>query len=170
MAVRYEQGDYVSERRNPLVRSPKGGRLLSALQLPWFATLPPRGFGVITVTGRRSGKARRKCVRAIRAGDKAYLVAIGGPKAAWRKNVAANPRVSLRLRGGWSPGVVRAPQDGAEAGEAMAAFCRTVNPFDYVECCVHRRGRPTRAKIVELHRAWFDGGTPLIVDLQGEVP
>jgi len=28
-----------------------------------------------------------------------------------------------------------------------------------------RSGRPTRTKIEELHRTWFERGTPLIVDL-----
>jgi hypothetical protein len=31
---------------------------------------------------------------------------------------------------------------------------------------VHRKGRPTRAKIVELHRAWFEGGVPLVIELR----
>jgi len=47
----------------------------------------------------------------------------------------------------------------------MAAYCETVNPFDYAECAVHRRGRPTRSKIKELHRNWFEGGIPMIIEL-----
>ena len=40
----------------------------------------------------------------------------------------------------------------------MEAYCETVNPIDYVECVIWRSGRPTRAKIKELHRNWFHDG------------
>jgi deazaflavin-dependent oxidoreductase (nitroreductase family) len=162
----YVDGNYEPERRfNPFVRSPRGGRVLSALQLPFFTLLPPGGFGVLTTTGRRTGKARRKCVRAIRRQDHAYLVSIGGERAAWVMNVRANPSVRLRIRGGTFSGVARELHDPAELERAMEAYCGTVNRFDYAECSMHRRGRPTRPKIQELHRAWFGGGLPLVVEL-----
>jgi deazaflavin-dependent oxidoreductase (nitroreductase family) len=154
----------VAERkRNPFLRSATGGRVLSALQAPWFSLRPPRGFGVLTTTGRRTGKARRKCVRAIRRGERAYIVSIR--PSAWLKNVQANPSVRLRIRGGTFAGVVREPRDPGEARQAMDAYCETVNPFDYAECAMWRRGRPTPARIRELHRGWFEHGTPLVVDL-----
>jgi deazaflavin-dependent oxidoreductase (nitroreductase family) len=164
----YVDGRYVPERsKNPLVRSTAGGRVLSALQLPFFTMLPPSGFGVIATTGRRTGKTRRKCIRAIRRGDKAYLVSIPGAQAAWLRNVRANPNVRLRIRGGSFSGHARELRDPAERQEAMTAYCETINPFDYAECAMHRRGRPTRSKIQELHRSWFDGGIPLVVELVG---
>ena len=155
----------VERKRNPFIRSARGGRTLSALMLPWFWLLPPRRFGVLTTTGRRTGKARRRCVRAVREGDRAYLVAIGGSTSAWVRNVEADPRVRLRLRGGTFAGRARrlAPD---EAAPARATFCETLSPMDYLECALHRPGRPTRAKIVELHRRWFDTGTPLVVELE----
>jgi deazaflavin-dependent oxidoreductase (nitroreductase family) len=157
---------YVAERkRNPFISSATGGRVLSALQLPWFTVLPPRGFGVLTTTGRKTGKRRRRCVRAIHRGDRAYLVAIGGDRAAWVKNIRANPSVRLRIRGGSFTGVARDPRDAAEARDAMAAYCGTLNPFDYAECALHRPGRPSRSKIQELHRGWFEKGSPLVVEL-----
>lgn len=163
----YDGDRYVAERRyNPLVRSLGGARVLSALQLPSFMVRPPFGFGVITTTGRKTGKARRKCVRAIRSGNKAYLVSIGGAHAAWLKNIRANPNVHLRIPGGTFSGVARELNETAKLQQAMAAYCETVNRFDYAECAVHRRGRPTRSKIKELHRAWFDGGIPLMVELE----
>lgn len=162
----YVDDRYVAERRyNPFMRSLGGARVLSALQLPFFTVRPPSGFGVITTTGRRTGKTRRKCVRAIRTGNKAYLVSIGGAHAAWLKNIRANPNVRLRIRGGTFSGVARELTETAETQQAMAAYCETVNRFDYAECAAHRRGRPTRSKIKELHRAWFDGGIPLVVEL-----
>ncbi|KIA60116.1 hypothetical protein [Nocardia vulneris] len=40
-----------------------------------------------------------------------------------------------------------------------------LTPTDYGECAVHRRGLPSRAKIQELHRYWFDTGNPLVIEL-----
>jgi deazaflavin-dependent oxidoreductase (nitroreductase family) len=160
----------VTERkRNPFIGSPGGGRVLSALMLPWFLLRPPRGFGVLTTTGRRTGKARRKCVRAIRRGDRAYLVAIGGPRAAWLKNLQATPSVRLRIRGGTFAGIARElEQDAAEMQEARDAFCETIHRFDYYEGRMHRPGRPSEVKIKELHRSWFATGTPLVIELRAD--
>lgn len=163
----YVGGRYVAERvRNPLVQTPLGGRILSASQLPLFKLRPPEGFGVLTTTGRRTGKKRSRCVRAIRRGDRVFLVAIGGEHSAWLKNARANPDVRLRLRDGTYAGTARELLDSAEHDEAMEAFCGTVNRFDYLECRAHRRGRPTRERIVELHRTWFAGGVPLVIELR----
>jgi deazaflavin-dependent oxidoreductase (nitroreductase family) len=160
-------GAYAAERaRNPFLRSSAGGRVLSALMLPWFAVRPPAGFGVLTTTGRKTGKRRRKCIRAVRVGNRAYIVSIR--PSAWLRNVGADPSVRLRVRGGTFAGVARALDETAETRAAVAAYCETVNPFDYVECTMWRRGRPTRAKVRALHRAWFDQGTPLLIELKRE--
>ena len=80
-----------------------------ALMLPFLQLLPSPGFGVITTTGRKTGKARRKCIRVVRRGDRAYLVQLRPPAlamerptavAAWVWNIRANPNVKLRIRGG----------------------------------------------------------------------
>ena len=163
----YVEGRYVAERRrNPLVQTPLGGRILSASQLPLFKLRPPRGFGVLTTTGRRTGKKRSRCVRAIRHGDRVFLLAIGGERSAWLKNARANSDVRLRLRGGTHAGVARELRDDAEREEAMTVYCDTINPFDYLECYAHRFGRPEREKIQELHRSWFEGGVPLVIELR----
>jgi deazaflavin-dependent oxidoreductase (nitroreductase family) len=94
-------------RKTVLGVSFHGGRILSASQLDWFTLLPPRGFGVLTTTGRKSGKKRRKCIRAIRRGERVYVVSIGGARAAWLKNLQADPAVSLRIRGGRFKGRAR---------------------------------------------------------------
>ena len=156
---------HVSERKhNPFTSSPAGGRALSALQLPFFLLRPPSGFGVLTTTGRRTGKTRRKCIRAIRGDGKAYIVAIKG-RTAWGKNIQANPGVRLRIRGGTFVGVAGEPRGAAETQQAKEAYCETVNPFDYLAYTLWRKGRPTRTKIKELHRSWFDEGGPLVVEL-----
>jgi deazaflavin-dependent oxidoreductase (nitroreductase family) len=155
---------YVSERqRNPFVRSARGGRVLSALMLPWFTVRPPRGFGVLTTTGRRTGKTRRKCVRAIRRGNQVYIVSIR--PTAWLANIRAEPNVRLRIPGGTFSGVARELREPLKTQEAKAAYCGTVVPVDYPECSMHRRGRPTRPNIEELLGTWFDEGIPLVVEL-----
>jgi deazaflavin-dependent oxidoreductase (nitroreductase family) len=159
----------VSERKhNPFTSSAAGGRALSALQLPFFALRPPCGFGVLTTTGRRTGKTRRKCIRAIHADGKAYIVAIKG-RTAWAKNIQANPGVRLRIRGGTFAGVARELRGTAEMQQAKEAYCETVNPFDYLAYTLWRKGRPTAAKIKELHGSWFDEGGPLVVELQPRI-
>jgi deazaflavin-dependent oxidoreductase (nitroreductase family) len=157
-----------------VIRSAKDGRALSAVMLPFFELRPPSGYGVITTTGRKTGKVRRKCVRVIRRGNKAYIVQLRPPKlaaerpsavAAWVWNIRANPNVRLRIRGGTFAGVARELTEPAELEQAREALCETVNLFDYGECDLHLRGLPTRAKIKELHRYWFDTGIPLAVEL-----
>jgi deazaflavin-dependent oxidoreductase (nitroreductase family) len=142
--------------------------------LPFVLLLPPAGFGVLTTTGRKSGKARRKCIRVSRRGDKAYLVQLRPPElamtrptavAAWVWNIRSNPNVTLRIRGGTFAGVARELEDPAELAEAREALCETVNLTDYSECSLHLRGLPTPSKIKELHHFWFETGIPIVVDL-----
>ena len=156
-----------------LIRSARGGRILSAIMLPFFLIRPPAGFGVLTTTGRKTGKARQKCIRAIRRGRKVYIVQLRPPElaitrpsavAAWVWNIRSNPNVTLRVRGGTFAGVARELKDPAELADAREAFCETVKLFDYGECATHMRGRPTRSKIQELHWYWFETGIPLAIE------
>ena len=162
-----------SHRR--IIRSAAGGRAASAVTLPYMLALPPAGYGVLTTTGRKSGKTRRKCLRAIRREEVVYLsmlrppiVAIESPSivSAWVLNLRANPAVQLRIRGGTFAGVAREVSDEAELGEAREAFCETVVPFDYVSGNLHLRGIPSRAKVLDFNRYWFDTGIPLVVELK----
>jgi deazaflavin-dependent oxidoreductase (nitroreductase family) len=172
-SVRAAAEQHASKHRR-LLRSPRDGKWLSAMMLPFFLLRPPSGFGVIETTGRKSGKLRRKCVRVIRRGEVAYVVQLRPPEVAlrnpaalsgWLLNIRANPNVKLRMRGGTFSGVARELSDPAELAEAGEAFCETVHLFDYGECDAHLRGLPSRAKIKELHRYWFDTGVPLVVEL-----
>ena len=159
-----------------LIRSPHHGRVLSATQLPLFMVRPPRGFGVITTTGRRSGKPRRKCVRMARRGDRVYIVQLRPPEvaikrpwsvSAWLLNIRANPEVEIRMRGGTFAGTARELEEPAELEVAREAICDPVHAFDFGECLTHMRGLPTREKIRDLHRYWFDTGIPVVVELRG---
>ncbi|RDI50862.1 nitroreductase family deazaflavin-dependent oxidoreductase [Nocardia mexicana] len=171
-ALRYTDGQYIPERfrrwstRPPTLRGRRiFSRTLHAVHRPWFAVRLPRGVGVLFTTGRRTGRLRRAYVKAIRDGDRAYLVSIPGVHALWYKNIQHDPRVELHLPGGGFEGRARELRDDAERRQAYDAFCGRVHPFDYVENAFHRRGRPSRSKIIELHEAWFDGGHPLVIDL-----
>ena len=159
-----------------LIRAARGGRILSALMLPFFALGTPPGYAVITTTGRSSGRRRRKCIRAIRRGEKVFLVqlrppalAIQRPNAvsAWVWNLRANPHVQLRIGRRDYAGVAREIDDPVELEHAREAICETVHLIDYDECALHLRGFPTREKVKALHRYWFDTGIPLVIELSG---
>jgi deazaflavin-dependent oxidoreductase (nitroreductase family) len=158
---------YEAERkRNPLIRSGAGARALNAIHRPWFTLRLPRAYGELTTTGRKSGKARRRYLRAVRRGNKVYVVAIkGADSSGWAKNLQANPKVRLRIRDGTFEGTAREVSDAEEAREGREAYCEMVGPFEQVEYTMWRKGRPTAAKIRELHRAWFEQGTPLVIEL-----
>ncbi len=161
-------------KRHPFVRSAAGGRTLSALMLPLLAIRPPTGYGVITTAGRKTGKLRRRCLRAIQHGDVVYVVMLRPPivaverpgtVSAWVLNIRADPKVRVRLAGGSFAGVARELREVGELERARRAFCEPVVPLDYMECNLHLRGVPSRAKIREMHRYWFDTGIPLAVEL-----
>jgi len=166
------------EKHRRLLSSGRDGRVLSALMLPLMHWSPPTGYGVLTTTGRKTGKPRSKCVRVIRRGERAYLVALRPPHVAmarpdavhaWVWNIRANPTVRLRIPGGTFDGVAREITDTAELWRARAAICDAVHATDYGECVLHLQGLPTRRKIQELHRYWFDTGIPVVIDLK-EIP
>jgi len=157
-----------------LLRSDRDGRILSALMLPLLWPHAPKGFAVLATTGRRSGKTRRKCVRAIRRGNRVYIVGLRPPElaierptavSAWVWNIRANPNVRLHIGLRTHSGTAREINDTVERERAREVICETVNASDYGECILHLRGLPTRAKITALHRYWFDTGIPLVVDL-----
>jgi len=167
-----------AEREAPkhgrLFKSARDGRILSAIMLPFYAFATAPGHGVLTTNGRKSGKARRTCIRAIRRGDTAYLVMLRPPAlsienptavAAWVLNIRANPNVRLKLGRRVYRGTAREMADSTELQAAREAICNTVHLIDYGECDLHLRGLPSRTKIKELHRYWFDTGIPIAIDL-----
>ena len=151
---------------NPLTTTPKGGRVLNAIQVPLFLLLPPRGVAVLTTIGRKTGKKRRNCVRAIRVGNKVVLVSLRGRYGGWYRNLIANPNVELRIRDGRFRGIARELRDTAEWDEARHAYCETITLFDRLEYLNHRTGRPTSDRIRKLHSRWFSISAPVVVDLE----
>ena len=150
---------------NPLTTTRVGARILNALQVPLFRLLPPRGYAVLTTTGRKTGKTRRNCVRAIRDGDKVYLVSLPGRYGGWFRNIEAHPQVTLRMRGGTFDGVAREITDPAEHQTARNIYCGTLTPFDRGTYLVHRPGRPTPERIKAMLERWFAVCTPLVVEV-----
>jgi deazaflavin-dependent oxidoreductase (nitroreductase family) len=158
---------FESERKhNPFVSSGDGALALNLLHRPWFAVRLPLGYGTLATRGRKSGKTRRRNMRAIRDGDKVYVVAIKGDSiTGWAKNARAEPRVRLRIRDGTFDGVARDLRPD-EIERAREVYCDgPVGPFEYVEYRMWKKGRPTPERIRALHRAWFEQGTPMVIDL-----
>ena len=148
----------------------RSGRVLSAAQLPLFKVRPPRDYGIFTTRGRRTGKKRSRCVRVVRRDDRAYLVAIKGASVtAWAKNALADPGVKLRLRDGTFEGTAREPRPD-EREEARAAYSARVGWFERGEWRIWRDDPFTPEKSKEMHRHWFDTGTPFVVELAAQVP
>jgi deazaflavin-dependent oxidoreductase (nitroreductase family) len=158
-----------------LITSPKHGQILSALMLPDYRLATPPGHAVLTTTGRKTGKARRKVIRAIRQDDRVYIVQLRPPKpaiqtplmvAAWVLNIRANPHVRLKLGRRTYAAVMREIDAPAELARARQIFCEPVHMVDYGESMLHLKGMPSHRKIRDLHRYWFDTGVPLVAELQ----
>jgi deazaflavin-dependent oxidoreductase (nitroreductase family) len=173
-AIREAARDEAPKHRR-LLRSARDGRVLSALMLPLLWPHAPAGFAVLTTTGRKSGKTRRKCVRAIRRGDRVYIVALRPPElaierptavSAWVWNIRANPTARIHIGLRTHSGTAREIDDPIELERAREVICETLNAGEYVECALHLRGVPTRDKIKALHRYWFDTGIPIVVELR----
>jgi deazaflavin-dependent oxidoreductase (nitroreductase family) len=159
-----------------LITSPKHGQILSGLMLPGYAIgSVPTGHALLTTTGRKTGKRRRKVIRAIVQDDRAYIVQLRPPAAAletplavaaWVLNIRADPHVQLKLGRRTCDATMREIEDPAELARAREIFCEPVHPVDYPECVIHMKGRPSARKIRDLHRYWFDTGVPLVAELR----
>jgi hypothetical protein len=104
-------------------------------------------------------------VRIVRSGDRAYVVAIKGAGVTrWAKNALANPGVKVRLRDGRFRGRARElrPEERDEAREVYSA---NVGWFERGEWRIWRDDSFSPEKSRELHRHWFDTGTPLVIEL-----
>jgi deazaflavin-dependent oxidoreductase (nitroreductase family) len=61
----------------------------------------PPGYAVLETIGRRSGQPRQTPVGDGLLGDTFWIVAEHGAKAAYVRNLQANPRVRVQVRQGW---------------------------------------------------------------------
>ncbi len=85
------------------------------VRLAWGLGLPPPGDALLETTGRRSGLPRRTPVCDGLDGEVFWLVAQRGRRADWVRNIQANPRVRVKVRGEsgvrWRPGTARIVDD-----------------------------------------------------------
>jgi deazaflavin-dependent oxidoreductase (nitroreductase family) len=143
-----------------------GARFLN-LQTAWFRIGAPKGYAVLTTVGRRTGRPRRSNIRAIRRGDRIYVVSITGGSTGWFHNLQANPSVRLRLGRRNRTGRARQPRNDEERLAARAAYCDTITWFDFISSVVNQRGIPWPRRIRELHTRWIDEGNLFVIELAG---
>ena len=67
------------------------------------------GVALLETTGRKSGEPRRTpvCNGLQRGANTFWIVAEMGRKAAYVRNIEADPRVRIRVRGGWRTGTAQ---------------------------------------------------------------
>ncbi|QNS07907.1 nitroreductase/quinone reductase family protein [Streptomyces xanthii] len=74
------------------------------------------GQVLVETTGRTSGLPRRTPVGGRRIGDSFWFVSEFGPKSQYVRNIQADPKVRVRIRGRWYEGTARLlPDDDARA-------------------------------------------------------
>lgn len=152
---------------NPFAFSRWYARLSKIFVSPLFRIWPmPRGFVLLTATGRRSGQPRRQPVRAVRQGESVYLVSVHGARADRLRNARANPQVSIKLGAHNYQGRAREPAEPSEREQAIAVYTGVVTPFDYFDYASLYWGFPTRRNIQEAHRRWLSAGIMVAIDIQ----
>ena len=135
----------------------------------FFRLLPaPRGFALLTVTGRRTGKRRRRPIRAIRDGSTLYAVAILGERSDWLRNLRANPKAQTRVGVRTREITMREIMDPVEREKAQQLYIETVVPYDYFDVPIVDWTFPTPARIRKSHRDWLQRG--ILVALEQESP
>lgn len=78
----------------------------------WMSSLP--GWAVVETVGRRSGQPRQVPVGARLIGDNVWVVAADPRHAGYVKNIEADPKVRVKVRGRWMNGTAEIlPDDNA---------------------------------------------------------
>ncbi|MFF4364073.1 nitroreductase/quinone reductase family protein [Streptomyces sp. NPDC001604] len=75
---------------------------------------------LLETTGRTSGLPRRTPVGGRRVGDSFWLVSEFGERSQYVRNIKADPRVRVRLRGRWHPGTAHLLPDDDTAARLRA--------------------------------------------------
>ncbi len=96
------------------------------IKLLFALGIVPPGYALLETIGRKTGKARRTPVGDARVGDRFWIVAEHGMNAGYVRNIAANPRVRLKLRKGlrarWFAGTAHVlPDDDARERQRWLA-------------------------------------------------
>jgi deazaflavin-dependent oxidoreductase (nitroreductase family) len=125
----------------------------------------PRGIAVITTTGRKTGKARTRAMRAVRDGAQVYAVALLGNKTDWLANARANPEVTVKLGTKTHRARAREVTDADERAKARRAYHPVAGWYDYFDYANFVWSLPTKAKLLAAHDGWFDNGVVVAFDL-----
>lgn len=105
-----------------------GKYLLNPLVKGGVASGLLRGWAILETTGRKSGKRRRTPVGNGLQGDTFWIVAEHGRRAAYVRNIEAEPRVRVRIGRRWHSGTAhRLPDD--DPRERQRLIGRRVNAF-----------------------------------------
>jgi deazaflavin-dependent oxidoreductase (nitroreductase family) len=131
---------------------------------PMFRIVPvPKGFIILTVTGRRSSKPHHRLVRAIRRNTALYVNTEEGRD--WLRNVRRNPSVVVKVGRHRQNGVVREVTESAEREAANDRYVNEIAPFEYVTYSARVWSLPTRRKLIEWHRGWVENAVMLAIEL-----
>lgn len=108
---KYSAVNFVQKRLfNPVVRT----ALERGVRIP--------GYSVLETIGRKSGQPRRTPVGDGLDGDTFWIVSEHGQRAAYVRNLEANPRVRVRVRGKWRSGsAVTLPDDDPRERQRIMA-------------------------------------------------
>lgn len=82
----------------------------------------------LTTTGRRTGRPHRIEIWYARAGTTLYLLAGGGERSDWVRNLEADAAVTVELDGDPQPATARVIADGAEGSEARRLVFEKYQP------------------------------------------
>ncbi|MEV4759391.1 nitroreductase/quinone reductase family protein [Micromonospora sp. NPDC049559] len=97
------------------------------VRFAWALRLPIPGDALLETTGRRTGRPRYTPVCDGLDGDTFWLVSQHGRRADWVRNLEADPRVRVKVRGGpharWRGGVARV-LDGDDPRERQRILAR----------------------------------------------
>ena len=151
---------------NPFKMSPwfhKAGHVTNTMAWRFLPT--PNGLGVLTTTGRRTGKRRVRAIRIIRKDDRLYAVAMLGKKCGWIYNIRGNPDVRLKLGRRTYEATAR-EVTAAERRAAHDAYVPNAGWFDYFDYMNLMWSFPTRKKLLRAHEEWLDTGIPVLFELR----
>ena len=88
--------------------------------------IAPRSVALLETTGRRSGEPRRIPVGNGLRGDVFWIVTEHGHRAAYVRNIKANPRVRVKVGRNWREGTARILEDD-DPYERMRKLGRVAN-------------------------------------------
>jgi len=152
---------------NPFAKSRWFHKVANVTGGPQMFRLFPvsRGFALLRVRGRRTGKLRDRPIRAIRDGDTLYAVAILGQRSDWLRNARKDPDVRVKVGRRWHSARVREVTDAAEREKAKELYVETVVAYDYFDVPLVEWTFPTHGKIVQKHEKWLGGGVLVAIEL-----